>query len=299
MGGAGYYIFYVLLYLYAILAICTFVASLGNRPQGSKWMYTFTFVFYAVIMLYTLYAAIFLTVLGVQNAVSSIPAGASTASALFSNDTFLAIFIALVGTYGLYFIASLMFFDPWHMVTSFVQYMLIAPSYLNVLNVYAFCNIHDVSWGTKGDNVVSTDLGIANVTKKEDGKIDVQMPTDQKDLNQAYDEDWAELQKPAEKEVTKADASTVRDDYYKQFRTNVVLAWILTNGALIAAISSTQLANLLAPSQTQVTTHATVNNFYVSNKFFSFVLYSVAALAMFRFIGSFVYIVQAVFGRGR
>jgi cellulose synthase/poly-beta-1,6-N-acetylglucosamine synthase-like glycosyltransferase len=27
---------------------------------------------------------------------------------------------------------------------------LLAPSFTNVLNVYAFCNLHDVSWGTKG-----------------------------------------------------------------------------------------------------------------------------------------------------
>lgn len=27
--------------------------------------------------------------------------------------------------------------DPWHMVTSFVQYTLLAPSYINILNVYA------------------------------------------------------------------------------------------------------------------------------------------------------------------
>jgi cellulose synthase/poly-beta-1,6-N-acetylglucosamine synthase-like glycosyltransferase len=27
--------------------------------------------------------------------------------------------------------------DPWHMVTSFVQYTLLAHSYINILNVYA------------------------------------------------------------------------------------------------------------------------------------------------------------------
>ena len=35
--------------------------------------------------------------------------------------------------------------DPWHMFHSFPQYMLLAPSFTNVLNVYAFCNLHDVS----------------------------------------------------------------------------------------------------------------------------------------------------------
>lgn len=31
------------------------------------------------------------------------------------------------------------------MFTSFVQYLLIAPSYINIINVYAFCNVQDVS----------------------------------------------------------------------------------------------------------------------------------------------------------
>lgn len=31
------------------------------------------------------------------------------------------------------------------MGSSFLQYLLLAPSFTNVLNVYAFCNLHDVS----------------------------------------------------------------------------------------------------------------------------------------------------------
>lgn len=32
-------------------------------------------------------------------------------------------------------------FEPWHLITSFVQYLLMAPSFINVLNVYAFANV--------------------------------------------------------------------------------------------------------------------------------------------------------------
>lgn len=31
-----------------------------------------------------------------------------------------------------------------HMFSSFFQYLCLAPSFINVLNVYAFCNLHDV-----------------------------------------------------------------------------------------------------------------------------------------------------------
>merc|ERR1711939_1278759 len=60
------------------------------------------------------------------------------------------ILIALAATFGLYFVASFLYLDPWHMFTSFPQYLLCMTSYINILMVYAFSNWHDVSWGTKG-----------------------------------------------------------------------------------------------------------------------------------------------------
>jgi len=299
-----FYIFYVLLAVYAVLMMCSFIASMGNRPQGSKWIYTFAFVFFGVIMIYTTFAAIFLTVRGIDLAIANIPSGTkitgSAADVLFGNNNFRSIIIALCGTIGLYLIASIMYFDPWHMITSFVQYTLIAPSFINVLNVYAFCNTHDVSWGTKGDNVISTDLGVASIKKGEKEAVDVPVPSDQKDINKAYEEDLQVLSTPPPKETQTVDSKTAQEDYYKQFRTNVVLAWLITNGGLIAAITSTQLASLLSPSSNQiVASQVSVDNFFVSNMFFSFVLYSVAALAAFRFVGSFIYLVFAIIGRGR
>ena len=56
---------------------------------------------------------------------------------------------------------SFLYLDPWHMFTSSGQYFLLLPSYICTLQVYAFCNTHDVTWGTKGDNVIHTDLGAA------------------------------------------------------------------------------------------------------------------------------------------
>lgn len=43
-----------------------------------------------------------------------------------------------------YFVSSILSFDPWHMFTSFIPYMLLSPTYVNMLNVYAFCNLDDV-----------------------------------------------------------------------------------------------------------------------------------------------------------
>lgn len=68
-----------------------------------------------------------------------------------------------------------------------IQYLLIAPSYINVLNVYAFSNVHDVSWGTKGSDKVSMDLGAAGAGKgAKDGEVLIAVPTEEKDINDIY-----------------------------------------------------------------------------------------------------------------
>ena len=74
--------------------------------------------------------------------------------------------VSVLATYGVYLLSSFIACDPLHLLTSFLQYILLSPTYVNVLNVYAFCNLHDFSWGTKGDTTVSTDLGAVTATGK-------------------------------------------------------------------------------------------------------------------------------------
>ena len=136
------------------------------------------------------------------------------------------------------------------MITSFIQYILMAPSYISVLNVYAVCsifsflfapvyltghhrtfqfaNVHDVSWGTKGDNKVSTDLGVVT-TGKNKNEVEVAVPTTETDLDAAYEDAIHVLSTNAPKAVSKPDPATQQEDYYRSFRTNVLLAWTLSN----------------------------------------------------------------------
>ena len=63
-------------------------------------------------------------------------------------STYGPILAGLLGTFGTYIISSLVYLEPWHLFNSMPQYLLIAMSFTNILNAYAFCNLHDVSWGT-------------------------------------------------------------------------------------------------------------------------------------------------------
>jgi chitin synthase len=48
--------------------------------------------------------------------------------------------------YGLYLFSSILHAEPWHMFTSFLQYMLFVPSYIIVLQIYSLSNTHDLAW---------------------------------------------------------------------------------------------------------------------------------------------------------
>jgi chitin synthase len=97
---------------------------------------------------------------GLNNVADAAKAAGTTLqlSDIFKNAIFRDIVLSLLATLGLYIVASLIFvscartttvsddgvltsfvcqFEPWHMITSFVQYLLMAPSYIAVLNVYA------------------------------------------------------------------------------------------------------------------------------------------------------------------
>ncbi|KAJ8691954.1 Chitin synthase 4 [Pleurotus ostreatus] len=268
----------ILNYFYLGLLILCFLLSLGNRPQGSKWGYTAAFVGFGVITIYMTTAAFLLAIKSIQNLAKEDPDGLQVDD-LFSNIIFRNIILSLAATYGLYLVASLIFFEPWHMITSFIQYLLMAPSYIAVLNVYAFANVHDVSWGTKGDNKPSTDLGVVT-TGKNKNEVEVNVPTAETDINAAYEDAIQLLSSKPPKVESKPDAATQQEDYYRTFRTNVLLAWTLSNGLLAAIIVTT--------------TNKDSNNAGVKG-YMAFLLYSVAGLAFVRFVGSTVYMVIRLF----
>ncbi|KAL9548850.1 Chitin synthase, class 1 [Mucor bainieri] len=274
----------VLNYIYVMLLIVQFIMALGNRPQGSRIAYTFCMAFFALLMVYMMFATIWITVIGIEAIVDD---SGNSIAAMLGQTTFRNIIISLCSTYVLYLVSSALFLDPWHMFTSFLQYILLAPSYTNVLNVYAFCNTHDVSWGTKGDNTVATDLGVVKSKKDaETGEhtVEVELPTEQKDLNEIYEEACLDLSKEYIPEKQHRDAKTKQEDYYRAFRTRLVISWIISNLLLVVIITNTTTFNdALGTYQAR------------SAAYLGFVLWSVAALAAIRFVGSTLYLILRVF----
>ncbi|OJD26826.1 chitin synthase C [Blastomyces percursus] len=268
LGEAGRILGVVFEWLYLSTLMTSFILALGNRPQGSNKFYMTMVYFWICIMIYLTFAAIFITVKSIQAETAD---GNFSFSSIFSNHQFFSMIVSLMSTYVLWIVASLLFFDPWHMLTCFLQYILLTPTYINVLNIYAFCNTHDITWGTKGDDKAEK-LPSANL--KPSGKVDVAIPQDDGDLNAQYEAELAKFASKPPKEVRAISEEDKQEDYYRGFRSAVVLVWIFCNFALAAVVLSAVGLERINPDDTSGEQRSTI--------YMAVVLWSVAGLSLFR-----------------
>ncbi|KAI1847084.1 hypothetical protein JX266_006959 [Neoarthrinium moseri] len=271
----------VFTWFYGISLMACFVLSLGNRPAGSGKLYTAMVIFWCIIMIYLTFAAVFIAVKAVQEQVKN----GFSVNALFTNKVFSSLIVSTLSTYGLWLIASLMMFDPWHMITSFLQYLLLTPTYTNVLNVYAFCNTHDISWGTKGDDKPES---LPTVDTK-DGKGKTDLP-DEGDLNAAYDRELAVFSRKhvvEKKPPTETQIAEAQMDYYRWIRSLVVLIWMISNFGLCAVVLSTAGLENLSTTTDDNDTRASI--------YMTVVLWSVAVLSAFKFAGALWFLIVRMF----
>ncbi|PGH23943.1 chitin synthase C [Polytolypa hystricis UAMH7299] len=272
----------ILKFGYVFFLVLQFILSLGNRPKGSKVPYTLSFIYFSIVQLYILILSFYLVAQAFSggNLDFNFDEGFGGFMRSFVTSTGGLVLIALVSTYGTYFVASFLYLDPWHMFTSSWAYFLFMPSSINVLMVYAFCNWHDVSWGTKGSDTQAEALPSAQ-TKKNDSlssktatpfieevdkpqaDIDTQFESTVKRALSAYAE-------PEEKKETNL------DDSYKSFRTNLVLLWTLSNALLVLGIMNEGWSTMCFTSTSTVRTAG----------YFKGILWATSALSLFRFFGS-------------
>ncbi|OAA68314.1 chitin synthase b [Niveomyces insectorum RCEF 264] len=258
----GLYIFTVLRYTCTLLIGTQFILSLGNRPQGAKKLYMTSMIIYAIIMTYTTFCCFFIVVRQLRDR-------HNPSEMALGNNVFTNLIVSTASTVGLYFAMSFMYLDPWHMFTSSAQYFTLLPSYICTLQVYAFCNTHDVTWGTKGDNVSKTDLGGAI---GKGSTVELEMPSEQLDIDSGYDEALRNLRDRVEVPPAEVSEAQMQEDYYKSVRTYMVVSWMIANGILAMAVSEAYGSSSIG------------NNFYLR-----FILWSVAGLALFRALGSTAY----------
>ncbi|KAH9847147.1 chitin synthase-domain-containing protein [Lenzites betulinus] len=265
----------VIQFFMAGLVIACFLFSMGNKPKAARWKYMICTIAFAVLMAYVIFCAVMCSIQAARQG------GSSYSVMLFS----------IIMTYGVYAVSSVLSFDPWHMLTSFVPYMLLSPTYMNILQIYAFANLDDISWGTKQDSEVNTDLGA--VIQNSNSQVDLEVPTDAADVNSIYEEalDNLKNRKPLAKAsagLSTAEKEQLAKDYYANVRTNVLLAWVLSNGLLLVAI-------LGGGDPANTFTDSGDHSFSRTKTYMTFILAFVAITSIIRFTGSTLYLIVRVF----
>ncbi|KIJ08482.1 glycosyltransferase family 2 protein [Paxillus involutus ATCC 200175] len=266
--GAGQAVFEVFLKLYIALLFVVTVCSLGNRPQGSKWIYALAMVLFGLCNVITLWCAGYTVYLAVPHTFAG---WKDFPQLVATNQAFREIVISLAATYGLYLFSSIMHFEPWHMFTSFIQYMFLLPSYVNILMMYAMCNLHDVTWYD-----VCFLLFIGDSHARED-------------VDRMWAASRSALKIKAPEEKQHRDAATKQADHDRNSRTNVVLAWVGTNMVMIVVFTSTAFLNW-------VDKHVENSQSSNFNPYLSFLFIALAGLSAVRFVGSALYLFFRLFG---
>lgn len=97
------------------------------------------------------------------------------------------------------------------------------------------------------------------------------------DRDTLYAKALATLRDTPPKETQKRNATTKQQDYYRTVRTRLVVAWVLCNGLAVVLLTSDQMAAVVARDDG-------------SNLYLTFIFFSVAGLALVRFVGSVMYL---------
>ncbi|KAJ8113729.1 hypothetical protein OPT61_g4205 [Boeremia exigua] len=256
-------------YIYIAFLILQFILALGNRPKGSRKTYLASFVVFGAIQGYILILTTYL----VYRAFSTKPikdqislaSGQEFFDSFFGGETGVAglILIALVTIYGLNFIASFLYLDPWHMFHSFPQYLLLMSTYINILMIYAFNNWHDVSWGTKGSDVAES-LPSAKIIAGEKEATIEEIEQEQEDIDVKFEKVVRRALSPIEIDSDSHTTTKDTEDSYKSFRTGLTYSWLISNIVLIVIVTSNDFMNVGRVNHTyaNILQNPTVRNCY-------------------------------------
>ncbi|SPQ93389.1 unnamed protein product (mitochondrion) [Plasmodiophora brassicae] len=195
-------LFLILRYIILALIMAQFVLGLGNRAPAVGKKYKAIAVLWSIIFAATTGMSIYTLATGAV--------------------TFQVLIAALAGSVGLLLIAATMHGDIVVVLGNFLQYFLVAPVFLVIFPVYSICNLHDISWGTKGISEAAEAV--------RDDNADAH-----KDVNERVRARLRRIEK-----IRKAEKAlkAIQQDRFSDFRSTVLLLWILSQGLYVSLITT-------------------------------------------------------------
>ncbi|EGZ27195.1 hypothetical protein PHYSODRAFT_470234 [Phytophthora sojae] len=219
------------------------VFALGNRPEKrTAAFYSFSYVFMGLVMLVVSVISIY----GLVADVSVTDPRDDLASCSVSNFELVG---GVVTAIGLVF-ASAFIHGEFSVLLSTLQYYFMLPTFVNILGIYAYSNLHDLSWGTKG--LETAGHGAAKVAQGNGNLKEI--VAQQKRIE-------AEKQRAAQE---KEDV----DNSFRAFRSSLLLFWLVTNAVWMYCMTY----------------------FVSSSCYLKFISYVVAVFNVVRFFGSAVFL---------
>ena len=305
----------VFLWIYIGSIVLTFIISFGNKPNDAKYLYLLAFSLFATIVIYMTFCVVALTIESIKLIKADI--GEYTTFTIsvglkyLRNAKFRDLTVSICSTYVLYLISSIIFFDVFHIFACIIQYLLLSPAYINVLGIFAFCNINDISWGTKGSLSVDHKVPPKKAEAKKD-QDDAVKSEDDETVNEKVLLLSEKLENPenyfvqaqtllskGEVAKEKSELDIIKENIaksernYAMGRTYTVIIWLICNFILLVVILRTggleDYSNYVNGETTTLRKRNYWNDMNVANYFMTTILWLVAALALFRLIGCIYY----------
>ena len=305
----------VFLWIYIGSIVLTFIISFGNKPNDAKYLYLLAFSLFATIVIYMTFCVVALTIESVKLIKADI--GEYTTFTIsvglkyLRNAKFRDLTVSICSTYVLYLISSIIFFDVFHIFACIIQYLLLSPAYINVLGIFAFCNINDISWGTKGSLSVDHKVPPKKAEAKKD-QDDAVKSEDDETVNEKVLLLSEKLENPenyfvkaqtllskGEVAKEKSELDIIKENIaksernYAMGRTYTVIIWLICNFILLVVILRTggleDYSSYVNGETTTLRKRNYWNDMNVANYFMTTILWLVAALALFRLIGCIYY----------
>jgi chitin synthase len=258
-----------------IIVICwQVILAMGNRPSCQKISYFFSFLFFAFVQFYFIINVIYLVYCVIKDrTAASDGKNYGYISTFYTDIGRLTVWITCASVFGVYYGIAFIYFDPWFMFTSYPQYLFVMSSYTNIINIYAFSNAHDVSWGQKTTQKYSkrTSTTYENSVEQNNAKrlspVVKEADEPQVDIDAHFEQTVKRALAPPFLNKNSKSANTTLEDKFRQYRTMLIALYAFSNFFLCICVmnesfdglkflvrhTSPLLLPLLPPSPTLLT----------------------------------------------
>lgn len=275
----------ILQIVYLAMILFQFILALGSRPKNHVVGYTVSFIMFGFIQLYMMMNLIYLTKRLVDfNLENDNGSNYAYINEYFTDLGPATIITAGISIFGVYVAVGFLAFDPWHLFTSYAQFLFVSSSYTNILNIFAFSNVHDVSWGhkSKRQELPTREpsrnyLLQAETRNRVSGVSDTDSHDDIHMIDTEYEKVVVQALTPDP--VVKKENQSSQSDSLMEFRTILLASYIFSNFFLCLIILNDSLKPLAFLG----------SSYWHKIRFFQWWLWSNSISFLLRFAGSFYY----------